>query len=55
MNGTFQRKFRKQGGRKFEVDRKLFIHNQLKEPLDRLLLGALKNTRLGFPSRLKIK
>jgi hypothetical protein len=46
INRTFQRKFRKENRREFQVETKRFTHNQFKELFERLLLRALKNGRL---------
>jgi hypothetical protein len=47
INGTFQRKFRKQGRREFSINTSRFNHSQLKKLLETLFLGLLKKAKLG--------
>jgi hypothetical protein len=47
INGTFQRKFKKQGGREFNVNTSRLTHKRFKILLEDLLLGLLQGAKLG--------
>jgi hypothetical protein len=47
INGAFQWKFRKQGGREFNTDMSHLTHSQFKELFEKLLLGLLKKAKLS--------